>query len=229
MPDLGSCMVGGYIPTSFLDWEGRVAAVIFTSGCNFRCPWCHNAELALGRAEGIPLQGVLTDIKRRAKFLDGIVITGGEPTLWPGLQNLLKELREAALPAKLDTNGSNPDVLRKILEDKLTAHVEMDVKAPFDDIVLSRVTGVQIQSRVIEDSVRIIKSLAASYSFRTTWSPHILSEAELRRIAEDLEHDPCWVIQPFVPVNCLDPKWLDFPKTEPEEIRRILPNVRIRG
>lgn len=221
--------MGGYLPTTFLDWEGHVAAIIFISGCNFRCPWCHNADLVLSRTEGIPLEKVLTDIERRSKFLDGVVISGGEPTLWDGLQPLLNALGEKGLPVKLDTNGSNPNLLLQLLEKKLVAHVAMDIKAPFDEAALERVTGVKAPLHALMESVGIIKKLAMSYEFRTTWSPAILSESELLQIRQDLADDRHWVVQPLIPENCMDLEYRSMPKTSPSDIERILPGIRIRG
>lgn len=229
MGELKEYTVGGYLPTSFLDWEGHIAPVIFVSGCNFRCPWCHNREIVLAETEKIPAAGILRDIAHRAKFLDGVVITGGEPTLWQGLTPLLAALKEMGLPVKLDTNGSNPRLLKKILEEKLAAHVAMDIKAPFDDAVLRRVTGAEIAALTLKESVEIIKKLAPSYEFRTTWSPRILSEAELLRIRRELSDDGHWVVQPFVPTGCLDPEYCELPKTAAADIERLLPGIRIRG
>ena len=124
-------LIGGYLPTSFLDWEGRVAAVVFLPGCNFRCPFCHNAPLATGLAEGIDPKPVLSDILRRKDFLDGVVVSGGEPTLFARLAELLSWFRNVAkLPVKLDTNGSHPEVLEALLGDRLVDAVAMDIKAP---------------------------------------------------------------------------------------------------
>lgn len=222
-------MVGGYLPTSFLDWEGHVAPVIFTSGCNFRCPWCHNGDLVLAQTGGEPVAGILADIRSRQKFLDGVVITGGEPTLWSGLLPLLRELKKIGLAVKLDTNGSNPHLLREILAEKLVCHVAMDVKAPFDDKTLARVIGAPIDARLLLESLSIIRALSPSYELRTTWSPQILSEAELIQIRECLSDDPNWVVQPFVPTNCLDPQYRELERVAPEDIKRILPGVRVRG
>lgn len=229
MDDLSNYAVGGYLPTSFLDWRGRVAAVIFTSGCNFRCPWCHNGELALGSGGEIPLGAVLQDIKRRSQFLDGVVISGGEPTQWPGRLRLLSVLKDASLPVKLDTNGSDPELLRRILEAGLVEYVAMDVKAPFDDELLARAAGVPVSAAVLLESVEIIRRLAPSYELRTTWSPGILSVNELLRLGGELAGDPNWVVQPFVPNGCLDPAYGELPRITAEEIRSILPEVKIRG
>lgn len=229
MIELGEYVVGGYLPTSFLDWPGHVTSVIFTAGCNFRCPWCHNSDIVLGQSEPVSLSVILADVGRRWKFLDGVVISGGEPTLWQGLLPLLHRLKEIGLAVKLDTNGSNPQLLREILIDKLVVCVAMDIKAPFNDEILSRVTGVRTSAALLMQSVLIIKELAPSYELRTTWSPRFLASAELRQIQRDLDYDSNWIVQTFVPVNCLDLEYREYAKVDAEEIKKILPNVKIRG
>ncbi|MEG1912739.1 MAG: anaerobic ribonucleoside-triphosphate reductase activating protein, partial [Cloacibacillus sp.] len=131
---------------------------MFTLGCNFRCPWCHNGELALFRAEALPLDKIMADIKRRAAFLDGVVISGGEPALWPGLAPLLRQIRALSLPVKLDTNGSRPEILRALFAEGLVAHAAMDVKAPLDSAAYGRLTGTAVDIEKILSSVEIIKS-----------------------------------------------------------------------
>lgn len=229
MEELNGYMVGGYLPTTFLDWEGRVASVIFISGCNFRCPWCHNGSLVHAHTGEFPLEDILADIERRARFLDGVVISGGEPTLWDGLMPLLSVLSEKGLPVKLDTNGSNPRLLLQILKEELVAHVAMDIKAPFDEVVLERVTGVKVSPFALRESASIIKRLAPSYEFRTTWSPAILSEAELLQIGQELADSDHWIVQPFTPENCMDLNYRRLPKVSSSDIKRILPAIRVRG
>ena len=104
---LDELSAGGYLPASFLDWDGRVASVIFTAGCNFRCPWCHNSELVREEAESVPIAKILADIKRRRNFLDGVVITGGEPCLWSGLFVLLNELHDVA-STSINAHSNHP-------------------------------------------------------------------------------------------------------------------------
>ena len=123
MEKMEEMRAGGYLPASFLDWEGHVAAVIFTCGCNFRCPWCHNGELVTAGGGELLVKKIIADIKRRVKFLDGVVVSGGEPTLWPGLRPLLAELKELELAVKLDTNGTDPEQLRALIDEGLVEHV----------------------------------------------------------------------------------------------------------
>lgn len=221
--------MGGYLPTSFLDWDGHVAAVIFTAGCNFRCPWCHNGDLVHASTTSIPLQEVLTDIERRKKFLDGVVVTGGEPTLWTGLFPLLGVLKEIGLPVKLDTNGSGPRILRRALDAELVQHIAMDVKAPFDEGSYNEMAGVPVQEDDLKKSLNLLKRYAPSYELRTTWSPDLLSEEQLLKIQAQIDFDKNWVVQAFLPDNAMDSAYQTLAATDSTQIRALLPAVRVRG
>lgn len=227
--ELEKYAAGGYLPASFLDWDGRVSAVVFTIGCNFRCPWCHNGALAEGRAEPMPVSEILSDIARRAKFLDGVCVSGGEPTLWDGLEPFIRETAKLGLPVKLDTNGSNPDIVRRLLAERLIAHVAMDVKAPLDADSYWRVARSRVPIENIRESIRIIKSTAPSWEFRTTWVPSIMTPDDLRAVREYLNDDARWFVQCFKPVGCLDAEFLSQKAADPQELERLLPGVTIRG
>lgn len=218
---------GGYLPASFLDWEAHISAVIFCIGCNFRCPWCHNGELALGRGEPLGLAQILAGIKRRAAFLDGVVISGGEPTLQPGLPALAREITALGLPVKLDTNGSRPEVIEKLLNEGLVEHVAMDVKAPLDAASYERLTGTRADVEKICSSMEIIKSRAPSYEFRTTYVPALHSCEDLLALREALRGEP-WFVQCFKPNGCLDEKFLSAEAAKAEKLRELLPGVVVR-
>ena len=219
---------GGYLPASFLDWEAHISAVIFCLGCNFRCPWCHNGGLALGRCEPLGLAQILADVKRRAAFLDGVVISGGEPTLQPGLPALAREITALGLPVKLDTNGSRPEVIEKLLNEGLVEHVAMDVKAPLVAAAYRRLTGVAADVEKIRSSIELIKSRAPSYEFRTTYVPALHTEEEMLALRDELRGEP-WFVQCFKPNGCLDEKFLSAEAAKAEELRELLPGVVVRG
>ena len=220
---------GGYIPASFLDWEGRVAAVIFTLGCNFRCPWCHNGALALCAAEEAPLEPMLADIKRRAKFLDGAVISGGEPAMQPGLPDLIDELSSYGLQIKLDTNGSFPEVLQPLLEAKKITCAAMDVKAPLDAGSYKKLCCADADIIKIKSSVKMIKALAPEYEFRTTYVPALHTIEDLRRIEAELADDAHWRLQLFKPNGCLDPEYLNHKAAQEDFLKKYFKNIKIRG
>lgn len=219
---------GGYLPASFLDWEAHVSAVIFCLGCNFRCPWCHNGELALGRGGKLGLAQILADIERRAAFLDGVVISGGEPALQPGLPALARAIRALGLSVKLDTNGSRPEVIENLLNEGLVEHVAMDVKAPLDADAYERLAGTRADVGKIRASMEIIKRLAPSYEFRTTYVPALHRREELIALRETLCGEP-WRVQCFKPVGCIDEKFLTAAPADAEDVKKILPDVIVRG
>lgn len=220
---------GGYLPASFLDWDGHVAAVVFTSGCNFRCPWCHNSDLVLQNTDIIDIGFIIDDICKRKNFLDGVVITGGEPCLWGGLFDFLRVMKELKISVKLDTNGSMPDILAKVLDEGLADHVAMDVKAPLNKAALKRVTGVEVDPEKIKRSIDMIKRSAVAYEFRTTFIDGLLTIEDMTDIRKELEDDDHWIIQPFRPVNCLDPGYCSFPAADSGMLREKFPGTKVRG
>ena len=227
MDAVGLFEVGGYLPTSFLDWEGRVAAVVFTRGCNLRCPFCHNPELALGRGETLDPEEILLDLVRRRPFLDGVVVSGGEPCLQPGLGGFLERLAALELPVKLDTNGTFPEVLADLLDRGLVASVALDVKAPWEGY--DRVAGVPGAAPPVRASLEVLRRRGVSYELRTTWVPDLCPEEDLLVLRDQLEEDPRWVVQAFRPGRCLDPALNDRPPASLERMRELLPRTKLRG
>lgn len=194
--------IKGFLETSFVDWDGRIAAVIFLGGCNFRCPFCYNVSLVLepDKNPNIDWAVVSEYLETHRDWLDGVVVTGGEPTIWPGLPDLLRELKGFGLPVKLDTNGSRPEIVSQLLAEGLAEHIALDYKAPLDDRYY-RAAGCPAPSAgtgspsVVEVGLpdrirRTISILLASHlpvEFRTTAVPGFLDEDGLRKMAQDLK------------------------------------------
>ncbi len=198
------------VPVTMIDYPGKLAYTVCTLGCNFRCPICHNRELALGLTDGLPEYGVstvLAEIEGKDGWVDGICITGGEPLLQPGLSAAIERFRDAGLAVKVDTNGSFPAELRKLLDEGLVDYVAMDVKAPLTTEEYSRSAGVSMQSWLagVEDSIAIIKSSGVDYEFRTVCVPGMHSPESISRIAEQLAPCSRYVLSAFRPMNTLDP------------------------
>ena len=128
--------LAGWLPTTLIDYPDHVAATLFVSGCNFRCPFCHNPELVLpDRVSSLPMLNgdeIFGDLERRRGFLDGVVLTGGEPTLQPDLVSFIERLKATDVLVKLDTNGSRPEVIRTLLNGGLVDYIAVDIKAPRD-------------------------------------------------------------------------------------------------
>jgi len=191
-------IVGGVQWTTLLDYPDRIAAVVFSAGCNFRCPFCHNPELVLPELVaqlGSSLdESFFTELKERKGFLDAVVISGGEPTLQPDLPEVLARIKALGYLIKLDTNGSQPDLLQQTIENGLVDFVAMDIKAPSN--LYDELSGVSVDMATIERSIAIIRRRAPRYEFRTTAAPG-LSCDDLIRIGDWIESGTGYWIQEF--------------------------------
>ncbi|MEK6816279.1 MAG: anaerobic ribonucleoside-triphosphate reductase activating protein, partial [Nanoarchaeota archaeon] len=147
--------IAGFVKTSMVDYPGNIVSTVFLSGCNFRCPYCHNPNLVSSGPSNFSEEEVFGHLKMRIGLIDGVCVSGGEPTINPELVEFLKKIKSLGLLVKLDTNGSNPDMLRKILDEKLVDYIAMDVKAAFDKY--SEACGVSIDMGRISKSIAMIK------------------------------------------------------------------------
>jgi pyruvate formate lyase activating enzyme len=175
-------LIGGLLKFSLIDYPGKVAAVIFTQGCNYRCPFCHNPELVLPGSFNPPIQvdDVMAFLTQRRGQLQGVVITGGEPTLHPDLKDFIRRIKALGFLVKLDTNGSHPEVLRAILEEKLVDLVAMDIKSSLEGYC--KAAGVAADLGCVKESIALIKASGGKYLFRTTVLKGIVSEDDIRQI-----------------------------------------------
>jgi pyruvate formate lyase activating enzyme len=197
--------IKGFVETSFCDWDGKISSVIFLPGCNLRCPFCQNGDLILryGDLPTIDFETVAHSLKQHRDWIDGVVITGGEPTLRAGLPDLAGEIKSLGFGIKLDTNGTRPDVIADLTGRGLVDYIAMDLKAPLDERY-DRAAGVSVDLELIRRSIAIIISLGDSYEFRTTLVPELIGEDEIRGIAEEIDGARRYILQRFVPQNSLD-------------------------
>jgi pyruvate formate lyase activating enzyme len=196
----------GFIKTSLLDWDGRVTAVVYLPGCNFRCPFCHNKEIVLSpdSMEEVPLEEIEEYVRSNAEFLDGIVVTGGEPTIHNDLPELLSRLKALGIKVKLDTNGTNPDMLKDVLDAGLVDYVAMDIKAPLDE-KYDDLTGVSAPVDKVKRSIELLRASGVEHEFRTTVVPILLAPGDVERIAAYIGGADKFAIQQFRPGNTMDP------------------------
>lgn len=199
--------IKGWIETSFLDWPGKVCAVLFLPSCNLRCPFCHNPDLVLHPEwlDSIPWDHVERRLAALKRWLDGVCVTGGEPTLHPDLPELLRKIRRLGLAVKLDSNGTRPQVLETLVEQGLIDHLAMDFKGPLDPEEYGKCAGVPVSLADIERSMELIRSGRISGEFRTTVVPQWHTSAVLARMAEALGSFRRWTHQEFNPSRTLDP------------------------
>lgn len=196
----------GWVRTSLIDYPDHIATVLFTGGCNLCCPMCHNADLVLRprELETLPEDDIWEFLARRSGMVDGVVITGGEPTLQPDLPQLLERLQERGLHVKLDTNGTHPDVLKTLLSKGLVTYVALDVKAPLEKYPLLCGTP-KVDTGRISGSITMLQESNIDHEFRTTVVPGLLDGDDIEAIARWIKGAKRYVLQQFRPVNTLDP------------------------
>ncbi len=212
----------GWIRTSLADYPDHIATVLFTGGCNFRCPMCHNAELVLhaDRMPTLPEADVWRFLERRQGLVDGVVITGGEPTLDCDLPDFLGKLRSFEGDIKLDTNGYRPDVLGALLREGLVDYVAMDVKAPPAKYAL--LTGRStLEVDRLRHSIALLQESDIEHEFRTTVVPRLLDEEDIAEIASWLADAERYVLQQFRPMNTLDAAWENVSPYPPSRLRAM--------
>ncbi len=184
---------------TLIDFPGKLAATVFLTGCNFRCPWCYSAELVL--PEKIKNQPKISEdelflfLESRKKLIEGVVFCGGEPTMSKELEFLIKKIKKMGFAVKLDTNGSNPEILKKLIDEKLIDYVAMDLKAPKKKYDLA--TGVNINIDKIQKSIDILKEGKVDYEFRTTVVPAIHSKEDLLEMAKWISGAKKYYLQNF--------------------------------
>ncbi len=230
--------IKGFLETSLIEWEGMLASVIFLPGCNYRCPYCHSPHLVYSseEIEVIPTAAVMESLRKKKGWIDGVVISGGEPTLHRGLREFIRMLKALGLKVKLDTNGSNPDVLEGFLKEGLLDCVAMDIKAPLEERDYNRATGVSCDVEALKRSICIIIESGVEHEFRTTVCPGLLTEEGIGRIPQYISGAKRYVLQSFRPNNCLDTDMLEVKPYSVEILKRFkevvkdsLSNCLLRG
>jgi pyruvate formate lyase activating enzyme len=189
----------GFEKLSLVDYPGKLCATLHTPGCNFRCPYCYQSKLIF---DYIPMEKIQVDeiirvLHPRMGFLDGVTVTGGEPTIHHALPNLLARLRSIGALTKIDTNGSHPNILNFLIKNNLLNYVAMDVKAPLEKY--QELVQYKIDPKTILDSIQTIRRSGLDYEFRTTVVPGILNEKDLQSIAITLAGSKKLVLQQFKP------------------------------
>jgi len=205
--------IRGFIETSFLDWDGKITSVVFVPNCDFRCPFCRNSSL-IKKIESLPpLDSAVIDefLSSRQKFIDGVVITGGEPTLQPDLPGYIDHIKSMGFLVKLDTNGSNPKMLGELISRNQLDYVAMDIKAPLDERYY-KVAAANVDLNKIKESIKILIDSGIEYEFRTTVCPAFHNEKDIEDIARVISGAKRYVLQQFVPKDTLDP---EFEKIKP--------------
>ena len=208
-PHADPLSIKGFLETSFVDWPGKVVSVLFLPRCNFRCPYCHNHPLVVNPAgfDDIPRAYIMARLTELKEWVDGVCISGGEPTIHPRLPSLMAEVKEVGLAVKLDTNGSRPEVLRQLLAEGLVDCVAMDIKAPLDEVSYARAAGTPVDLAAIQESIALLEKGKVEYYFRTTVVPALHKGEDLLHIARHLSGSSSLTLQNFNAEDPLDPQF----------------------
>ena len=217
-------IIAGLQKSSLIDYPNEIAAVVFTSGCNFRCPFCHNGGLLEDKkSQKITPEEVLDFLKTRQNKLQGVVISGGEPTLHKDLEDFIIKIRDLGFKIKLDTNGSNPSVLIDLVNKNLIDYVAMDIKSPIKKY--KEATNSNIDTENIKESIDFLLKGKVDYEFRTTVVKESLSFDDFRIIAQEIKGAKRYFLQKFISEHAFDETFRDkttYTKEEFEKIKEIL-------
>ena len=217
--------IKGIRTLSLIDYPKKMSAVVFLGGCNFRCPYCHNMELVMepNKSENIAEDFILEELQRRKKFLDAVVLTGGEPALYPGIIPFAKKIKEMGYLVKLDTNGYTPAIIKQIEKEKAVDFISMDIKTALDAKKYAKAAGVSVELSKIQQSIDYLIKGTVDYEFRTTVIDGFVSLEDVREIAERIKDCKSYYLQGA------NAGLKDFPGPEPEKLEELAEELRRKG
>ena len=234
--------IKGFIDVSFVDWDGKISSVIFLPNCNFRCSFCHNLNLVLNpeKLETVPFEYVENQLKRQIGWTDGVCITGGEPTLHSSLPELCSRLKKMGFLVKVDTNGTNPSMLKELMKNGLIDYVAMDIKAPLTVEKYPKAIGVKAEKVLenVKESIEILLGSNMAYEFRTTVVPRLHEKDDIKQICRSLMGCKKYVLQKFdvsLGKTTINPEFMKLKSFTDEEMQKFLavaqkliPNAKLR-
>lgn len=233
--------IKGFVEISLVDWDGKVSSVIFLPSCNMRCPYCYNPTMVLNsdRLPTVPFEEIKNYLKQNNGWIDGVVITGGEPTVHETLPALCHKIKELGFLVKLDTNGTNPSMVEELLDKELVDYIAMDIKAPLKEEKYPKASGINAE-KVLEKIKKTIDILLRSkieYEFRTTVIPKLHNEEDIEDICRKIRGCKKYVIQNYKSnvetINPLLKEVTPFTKKRLEVFlataKRVIPNVILRA
>ena len=219
------------IETSLIDWEGKIVSTLFVPSCNFRCPYCYNCDLIL-HPENFPdisHREINNYLLERKDFIDGICMSGGEPTLYPDLSAYFRGIKSKGFLIKLDTNGTNPKLLKNLIDFGLVDYIAMDIKSSLDFDNYSRAAGIKDKMMLakVKESIELIMNSKIDYEFRTTVVPLLHSEEAIVKIARYISGAKKYVLQNFSPLEkTLEPSFQKIKPYSAEKIQELSEKAR---
>ncbi|MBI4722415.1 MAG: anaerobic ribonucleoside-triphosphate reductase activating protein [Candidatus Stahlbacteria bacterium] len=226
----------GLHKVSLIDYPGKICAIVFTGGCNFRCQYCHNPELVIGddKLPDIPEAEILSFMQKRctsrSKLLDGLCISGGEPTIWEELPKFMKTIKGIGLLVKLDTNGTNPDMIREVIGNGSVDYIAMDIKGTPERY--PQIVGQGFSLTKIQTSIELLLQNKIDYEFRTTVFPEFFTEEEAKQISKWVKGAKRYVLQKPHIEKTLNGKFHQkirlYGEQELINLAKLLPNCIVR-
>ncbi len=221
--------IGGLQRFTLIDYPGKVACIVFLSGCNFKCSWCYSSELVLPdkikKQPEIDQEEFFSFLKKRKGKIDGVVICGGEPTINSDLFDFVKKIKEEGFSVKLDTNGSSPEVLKNLIHSNLLDYIAMDIKGAIkgeeEKRKYSEIVGTSIDIEKIKESIKIIMESGIDYEFRTTVIPDIHKEEDIEKIGEAIKGAKAYYLQNFLPEKTIEEGFINKKPFLKEDINKF--------
>jgi len=218
-------MIRALIETSLIDWDGKITMVLFCDVCNLKCPFCQNWELLAypDDHEMIPWHAIERMIRNKETWLDGIVLTGGEPLVDVAeTTRICEQIKQLGKLVKIDTNGTFPDALQHLVSQKLIDYVAMDIKAPLDDRY-AIAAGTAVQTHALRESINMLMAGSLRYEFRTTCVPGIIDEDAVQAIGRVIQGADTWALQAYVPSHAREERYRrELPPGYPDMLRSYL-------
>ena len=213
-------LLGGLQKTTLLDYPDKIACIVFTKGCNFSCGYCHNPELFEKETPTVDLSEFFNFLDTRKGKLDAVVVTGGEPTLHKNLPEFIKQIKDKGFLVKLDTNGTNFEMLKSLIDANLLDYVAMDIKAPLEKYEQIVRTNVNIEN--VKNSIALLKTNVVDYEFRTTVVKSQLDTEDFKQIADLIAGAPKYYLQKFQATKILDETLMNETSYTDEEFAPII-------
>jgi pyruvate formate lyase activating enzyme len=215
--------IKGFIKNTFIEYPGKIAAMIFLPSCNFKCSFCFNPELISGgeTIKDIDEKEVFDFLEKNKKWVDAVVISGGEPTLHKDLPEFVKRIKKLGYLVRIYTNGTNSEMLKQLIDEKLIDSIAMDIKAPLTEESYEAITNVKGMVENVKKSISFIMNSDLNYEFRTTVVPTIHSEKDIEEIAKHIKDANLFVLQKFLPENALDNKLKKLKTQNDDEMEKL--------
>jgi pyruvate formate lyase activating enzyme len=232
--------IKGFVDVSLVDWDGKVSSVVFLPHCNMRCPYCYNSTLVLHpeTMPTVPFEEIENYLKKNLGWIDGVVITGGEPTIHVDLPDLCSKIKKLGFLVKMDTNGTNPSMVKRLIDEGLVDYVAMDVKAPLTETKYSKACGVNAKNLLerIEETINVLLKLGVEHEFRTTVVPTLHEKSDIEEMCQKIKGCKKYALQNFKgDVETINPKYKGLKPFTNEEMkifleiaRKNVPNAIIR-